>query len=210
MRLPMRLPRTAAGAAVAVSAALALAALGLTHAVPARAASVTYMCQVENTMCLRDPSSGGSGTNVLAESQDGSQAMSFTVGTATICGGAVSDVSDCPFSSVTDDDAYNDDPIYLIENDGSSDCIRAASDTSYDVVMASGCPDESSTYYVGGDFTDTSCPNGCGYFISVDATNADSGTLNYLRTPTTSGDDVVADYTALNDSDLYSCIQGAC
>ena len=127
-----------------------------------------HICDVETpALCLRDPSDGGTGTTVVANTNGTSDSFDWTTPTITqrCNNGRVTDT--CPFTSTYLDGLYEGKLIVNIKQEVSGGCVRFASVTSNGVIGTCDTGSEPSAAYV----FDVLCSGNCNEYVNVKTTN---------------------------------------
>jgi hypothetical protein len=172
-------------AALAVALGLGLALVALPA--PAFASGPYNICAnvTSQSICLRDPSDGGSGTPVEISAISDLDSEEFSLITDSRCGGTVTDGSDgttpCPFTDTNIDKMFNGKPIYVLKQETSKLCVRIDLSSGLGVMGDCDAPptlSEPSSAFV----FDVLCGGSCNAYVSVGATNSDNnGSVSYLE-----------------------------
>ena len=136
---------------------------------PAILAIYTGICNIDTpSLCMRDPSDGGTGTVVVGSAPSLSDSEEWAVQQDTSrCGGVVTET--CPFFDTGIDSLYEGKQVVVIRQEVVQKCIRlpAASGASA-VIGTCDTGSEPSSAYV----FNVLCGGTCNTYIAVDATNA--------------------------------------
>jgi hypothetical protein len=141
------------------------------YAKPVVLTTYTDVCNQVTTSpaCIQDPSDGGIGTAVLADTVTQTESFDFASVQDTRCGGTVT--STCPFNASIFNTEFLGKQIVNLKQITSQDCVRLVHATNTAVMGhcddPSGGTNEPSAAYV----FDVRCGGSCNDFVSVGETN---------------------------------------